>query len=139
MVLVLGMDYIHTKFQPSRLILSMVFTTCVPIFSEFPFLKNSYLRIPLRYQKIPPFRPGDMCREPTKKLASTKTLQFSRNRAQKIKSVIGNYAQHIRNSGMKLPVRAQILVTYLKLLSFVLYVLCNSRNMKLKYSFATEE
>ena len=40
---------------------------------------------------------------------------------------------------MKLPVRAQILVTYLKLLSFVLYVPCNSRNMKLKYSFVTEE
>ena len=40
---------------------------------------------------------------------------------------------------MKLPVSAQILVTYLKLLSFVLYVPCNSRNMKLKYLFVTEE
>ena len=46
MVSVLGMDYIHTKFQPSRSIPSMVFTTLVPIFWEFPFFKNSYLGIP---------------------------------------------------------------------------------------------
>ena len=139
MVSVLGMDYIHTKFQLSRSIPSMVFTTLVPIFWEFPFLKNSYLRIPYRYQKIPPFRPGVICREPSKKLACLRTLWFSGNRAHKFKSVIGNYAQHIRNSGMKLPVKIQILVTNLKLLSYILYVPCNSRNMKLKILFATEE
>ena len=59
-----GVDNIPTKFQLSSLIASMVFIIMVPIFWEFPFLKNSYLRIPLRYQKIPPFRPGVICREP---------------------------------------------------------------------------
>ena len=59
-----GKDYNPTPFQLSSLISSVVFTTMVPIFWEFPFLKNSYLRIPLRYQKIPPFRPGVICREP---------------------------------------------------------------------------
>ena len=73
-VSVLGMDYIHTIFQPSGSIPSMVFTTWVPIFWEFPFFKNSYLRIPWRYQKILPFRTGDMCREPSKKLACLRTF-----------------------------------------------------------------
>ena len=114
MVSVLGMDYIHTKFQLSRSIPSMVFTTWVPIFWEFPFFKNSYLRIPWRYQKILPFRTGDLFRESSKKLTCLRTLYFSRNREPKLKSVIGNYGQDIGNSGMKLHVKMQILETYLQ-------------------------
>ena len=75
-----------------------------------------------------------MCREPQKKLACLKTQQFSRNRAPKFKSVIGNYAQDIENSGIKLPVMIQILVTYLTFVSIMPYVSCNRRNKKLKNS-----
>ena len=64
MVRELSQDYKATKFQLPSLIPSMLFTTMLPNFWEFPFLKNSYLRIPSRYQKITPFRHEDMCREP---------------------------------------------------------------------------
>ena len=69
MVWELGKDYIPTNFQLSSSIPSMSFTTMVPIFWEFPFFKNSYLRIPWRYQKETPFRTGNMCREPSKKIS----------------------------------------------------------------------
>ena len=60
----LGKDYMPTKFQLSSATASMSFTTMVPIFWEFSFLKNSYLRIPWRYQKNTPFGHGAMSREP---------------------------------------------------------------------------
>ena len=106
-----GMDYITSKFQLSSSNASMVSTTMVPIFREFPFLKNSYLSITWRYQKILPFRPRAICREPSKKFACLRTLQFSRNRAPKIKLVIGNYAQSIKNSLIKFPVMIKILMS----------------------------
>ena len=59
-----GMDHITKKFQFSSSIASMSFTTMILLFWEFTFLKNSYLRIPWRYQKNTPFGHGAMSREP---------------------------------------------------------------------------
>ena len=73
----LGKDYMPTKFQLSSSIPSMVFTTMVPIFGDVSLLKNSYLRIPWRYQKETPFGHEAMCTEPSKKFSGLRLFCYS--------------------------------------------------------------
>ena len=119
MVRILGKDCIHTKFQLSILITSMSFTTMAPIFWEFLFFKNSYLRIPWRYQKETPFGHEAMCTEPSKKFSGLRLFCYSQNWKNKFKTVIGNYAWNIGNSEVKLPLNMQIWQTIMVLSSFL--------------------